>query len=271
MQGLIFDIKEFALHDGKGIRTTVFMKGCPLRCIWCHNPEGLRPEPELLVKSAGCLGCGSCMRPCSHEECKALGRCIHVCPNGLVDVVGKYVDAKALSARIMRLRDVFSSSGGGVTVSGGEPLMQADFVCELAASLDTHRLLESSGFADSETFCRVISHFDEVYLDIKLADRDEHKKYTGVYNDQILENFKLLKKSNIPHTVRVPLIPGITDTKKNLLAISRIVGDTKVELLPYNTLAGAKYASVGMTFTDKINVDLKNEVDVSIFENCVLK
>ncbi len=271
MQGLIFDVKEFALHDGCGIRTTVFLKGCPLRCIWCHNPEGLRPKRELYVKSVGCLDCKLCLRECDHEECKELGRCIHICPKGLVDAVGKYVDSATLAERIMRGRDVFESTGGGVTISGGEPLMQSDFVCDLASRLDTHKLLETSGYASSEAFKATVKHFDMVYIDVKLADREEHKKYTGVYNDLILENLRYLQRNKLPHTVRVPLIPDITDTEANLRAIAEIAADSAVELLPYNSLAGAKYPSVGMTFTDKIAKSKNNKIDTSIFANCNLK
>ena len=271
MQGLIFDVKEFALHDGGGVRTTVFLKGCPLRCIWCHNPEGLRPKPELYVKSVGCLDCGLCRRECDHEDCRPFGRCVHVCPKGLVDVVGKYIDSQELADRLMKGKDVFELTGGGVTVSGGEPLMQADFVCDLASRLDTHKLIETSGYASPEVVRKTVSYFDTVYIDVKLADREDHKKYTGVYNDVILENLRYLQKNSISHTVRVPLIPDITDTQENLLAIAKIADDSCVELLPYNALAGAKYASVGMTFTDKIVKNENNSVDTAIFSNYRMK
>lgn len=268
--GIIFDVKEFALHDGGGIRTTVFMKGCPLRCIWCHNPEGLRPTRELFVKSVGCLGCGLCRRGCSHEECRGLGRCIHICPMGLIDAVGKKVDCDELAARVMKGKSIFDSTGGGVTISGGEPLLQAEFVRELARRLDTHRLLETSGYADKEVFCETVELFDMIYIDVKLADREEHKKYTGVYNDKILENLRYLQKNSIPHRIRVPLIPDITDTKENLRAIAELAGDSVVELLSYNSLAGAKYSSVGMTFTDKITKTKNADVDTSVFANCIV-
>ena len=271
MQGLIFDVKEFALHDGGGVRTTVFLKGCPLRCIWCHNPEGLRQKPELCVKSVGCLDCKLCRRECNHEDCRPFGRCIHVCPKGLVDVVGKYVDSRELAEHLMRGSDVFDLTGGGITVSGGEPLMQADFVSDLASRLNTHKLLETSGYASPEVFKKTVSCFDTVYIDIKIADREEHKKYTGVYNDAILENLRYLQENAIEHTVRVPLIPDITDTKENLSAIAKIAGNSQVELLPYNALAGAKYASVGMTFTDKITKKENNSVALSMFANCKMK
>lgn len=251
MTGLIFDIKEFAVHDGEGIRTTVFFKGCPLRCVWCHNPEGLSPKKELYQKFNGCLGCGLCRVPCDHEECKEIGRCLHICPKNLVSVVGVEWDAKSLADKLLAHKDFFDTMGGGITLSGGEPLLQADFCVELLTLLkgQVHTAIETSGYAKDEDFKRVVSLCDFVYMDIKLADGEQHKKYTGVDNRQILRNAEYLKHSEIPHTFRTPLIPDITDTEENLNEIGNIVGDSQWEKLPYNTLAGAKYASVGRSFS----------------------
>lgn len=250
MTGLIFDIKEFAVHDGEGIRTTVFFKGCPLRCVWCHNPEGLSPKKELYQKFNGCLGCGLCRIPCDHEECKVVGRCLHICPKNLVSVAGVEWDAKALADKLLTHKAFFDTMGGGITLSGGEPLLQADFCVELLTLLkgQVHTAIETSGYARAEDFKRVISLCDFVYMDIKLSDAEQHKKYTGVDNLQILQNAEYLKNSGIPHTFRTPMIPDITDTEENLNGIEKIVGDSKWEKLPYNTLAGAKYASVGRGF-----------------------
>lgn len=251
MSGIIFDIKEFAQHDGDGVRTTVFFKGCPLRCVWCHNPEGLSPEPELYVGTNGCTDCGLCRKPCSHPDC-IYGRCLHVCPQGLLRVSGKEWEAEALAQKIKKSAD-FLAENGGVTLSGGEPLMQWEFALELIRELKPlHVAIETSGYASPEAFRRVISVCDFVFLDIKLADREEHKKYTGVYNDKILENLKILKSSGVPFLLRTPLIPGITDTEENLAAIAVLAGGAPVELLPYNSLAPAKYPAVGRSFTDLI-------------------
>lgn len=250
MNGLIFDIKEFAVHDGEGIRTTVFFKGCPLRCVWCHNPEGLSPKRELYLKQNGCLSCGLCRKPCSHPECQGIGRCLHICPKNLVSAAGNEWTVEDLAAKLLKHKSFFDSMGGGVTLSGGEPLMQADFCVELLERLkgQIHTAIETSGYADSADFRRVVSLCDFVYMDVKLADCALHKQYTGVSNEKILENAAWLKQSGIAHCFRTPLIPNITDTEKNLCAIQEIVGDSRWEKLSYNPLAGAKYASVGLEF-----------------------
>lgn len=247
MKGIIFDIKEFALNDGAGIRTTVFFKGCPLRCAWCHNPEGLDPKPELYVKQNGCLNCGLCRRPCKHPECQPFGRCLHICPKNLVTVKGEEVTATDLAKRLLKGSDLLRSSGGGVTLSGGEPLMQADFACELLDLLKgkVHLAIETSGFADAATFQKVVTRCDFVYMDLKIADPDEHKKWTGVSNEKILANAAWLKQSGIPHTFRTPLIPNVVDTPENLDTLAAFIGGDSWEQLPNNVLAPAKYKSVG--------------------------
>ena len=250
MLGTVFDIKELAIHDGPGTRITVFLKGCPLRCLWCHNPEGLDAAPQLAVKQTLCVGCGTCAVPCSHPECQPYGRCLHACPNGCLSVKGERIDSDTLATRLRANADVLALLGGGITVSGGEPLMQADFVCELAEKLSgIHLALQTSGHASAETYRRVISHFDYIMQDVKLADPQLHKRYTGVDNTRILENIRILRQSGKPFLFRVPLIPGITDTEENLRAISRIVEDAPVELLKYNPFAGAKYDTVGLTYS----------------------
>lgn len=249
MDGIIFDIKEFSIHDGPGVRITVFMKGCPLRCLWCHNPEGLRVEPQLMYKKNLCTHCGNCAKPCSHAECKPFERCIHSCPNGCLSVSGQTISAEALAAKMLENRDFFEMTGGGVTVSGGEPLLQSAFVCEFADKLkDVHMALQTSGYADIETYKRVIEKFDFIMQDIKLADIRMHQKYTSVSNEMILRNIEYLKKSGKTFVFRIPLIPDITDTPENLRAISEIAEDFPVELLRYNTFAGAKYEMLDMTY-----------------------
>ena len=250
MNGLIFDIKEFAVHDGEGIRTTVFLKGCPLRCVWCHNPEGLSPVRELYKKQNGCLSCGLCEAPCTHSECQGLGRCLHICPKNLVSLAGQEWEAEALAQKLLQQKDFFDSVGGGITLSGGEPLLQADFCTELLRLLKgkLHTAMETSGYARAETFQQVVALCDFVYMDMKLADPEAHKRYTGVDNRCILENAAWLKQSGIRHTFRTPLIPSITDTEENLQAIEAIVAGSTWEKLAYNPLAGAKYKSVGRIF-----------------------
>lgn len=250
MTGIIFDIKEFSIHDGPGGRFTVFLKGCPLRCVWCHNPEGLVAKPQLMYKKAMCVKCGRCMMGCDHAECKPYGRCIHACANGCLSVAGKEMTVEELSEKLNSNAEFFKMMGGGVTISGGEPMLQSEFVCQLADAIpDIHKAIQTSGYTDLETYKKVIDKFDYVMQDIKLADRELHKKYTGVYNDKILKNIEYLKKSGKEYVIRVPLIPDITDTEENLIAISKIAGDSSVELLAYNNLAGAKYDMLDMEYS----------------------
>ena len=273
MKGIIFDIKEFALNDGAGIRTTVFLKGCPLRCAWCHNPEGLSPKRELYLKKNGCTDCGLCKRDCGHEECREFGRCLYICPRDLVSIAGEEWDAEALAKRLLRHRDVYEESGGGITLSGGEPLLQTDFCVELLSALTgrVHCTIETSGYAEEDDFIRVAELCDSVIMDIKLADPEAHKRYTGKDNSKILRNAAWLKESGIPHLFRLPLVPGITDTKENLIAVSEIVGDSEIELLSYNTLAPAKYESVGRRFSLDIPEDYHSDPDLSIFKRARLR
>lgn len=259
MNGTIFDIKEFSIHDGPGGRITVFLKGCPLRCIWCHNPEGLKKEPQLMKKKNLCTGCGMCKAPCKHEECKSFGRCIHACSNGALSVSGYEISADELADKLNKNESLLKSLNGGITVSGGEPMMQADFVCELAEKIQNiHKAIQTSGYTDEETYKRVIDKFDYIMQDIKLVDCEAHKLYTGVENDRILKNIDYLKNSGKEFVFRVPMIPDITDTKENLDAIERLTEGHSVEYLPYNTLAGAKYEMLGMEYK------LKGEEECSI-------
>lgn len=249
MIGTIFDIKEMAVHDGPGIRTTVFFKGCPLRCRWCHNPEGLSFEPQLMYKEIRCIDCKSCQRECEHEECKPFGRCIHSCPENCLEIAGRKVNTKELATELKESAYILGDSFGGFTFSGGEPLAQPEFLLELIEELkDYHLCIETSGYCDGKTFKAVIEKLDFIIMDIKLADFKTHKEYTGVGNDKIISNFEILKNSGKPFLIRTPLIPNITDTKKNLEEIKKIIGDSKWEKLPYNAAAGAKYIMLGMEY-----------------------
>ncbi|MBQ8526119.1 MAG: glycyl-radical enzyme activating protein [Clostridia bacterium] len=272
MTGTVFDIKEFSLHDGPGARVTVFLKGCPLRCRWCHNPEGLSPKPQLMYKEAMCTRCGRCFEKCSHPECAPYGRCIKICPGNCLSVSGTEYTTEELASRLSAYAPFVNTNGGGITFSGGEPLMQDDFVCELADKIrqktPMHLAVQTSGYADEEVFARVIDKMDYVMMDIKLADRDLHKKYTGVYNDKILRNFEYLKNSGKEYIIRIPLIPDITDTEENLKKISGIINDSPAELLSYNSLAPAKYDMLGMKYS--LENKKNNKVDLGIFKNAKL-
>lgn len=249
MNGVIFDIKEMAVHDGPGIRTTVFLKGCPLRCKWCHNPEGLTVEPQLMYKQARCIKCGRCKTECNHPECQPFGKCIRVCPQNCLEISGRTVEAKFLAKELKENAEILGDSFGGFTFSGGEPLAQPKFLIELMDELkDYHLCIETSGYAKTEVFSEILEKLDFVIMDMKIADSELHKKYTGVSNSRILENFETLRKSGKPYLIRTPLIPNITDTKENLDAIKELIGASEWERLPYNKMAGAKYKMLGMSY-----------------------
>jgi pyruvate formate lyase activating enzyme len=240
-KGIVFDIKEFAVHDGPGIRVTVFMKGCPLRCSWCHNPEGLLREPQIMRGSAG-------------ER-----------------MAGQVYTSAELAARLSSQAELMQMGEGGVTFSGGEPVAQARFVAEVMDQLDNlHVVLDTSGHADEADFRWVASKTNLVYFDLKLADPAQHRLHTGVDNARILQNLDVLEDLGVPFVVRVPLIPGVTDTVANLSAIARLVsgmpGLQRVDLLPYNRAAGAKYAACGLPFQPTFDVSRELSFDTSCFK-----
>ncbi len=252
MMGTIFDIKEFSVHDGPGARVTVFLKGCPLRCLWCHNPEGLKREKQLMYKKTMCVHCGQCLQKCQHPECQTFSKCVHVCPNQCLEISGKELSSHELAEQLIGYQVILKMSDGGITFSGGEPLAQWEFLCEVIDSVrekaDIHIAIQTSGYAAEEVFAKVIEKVDYVMMDLKLADREQHKKYTGVYNNVILKNLRYLQKSGKDYIIRTPLIPGITDTKENLSAIKELIGDSPWEQLNYNNLAPVKYEMLRMKY-----------------------
>ena len=268
--GTIFDIKEFTVHDGPGARVTVFFKGCPLRCLWCHNPEGLLVKPQVMYRSTLCAHCDACRLPCDHPECAELDRCIHACPNGCLSVAGENLSAEGLADRLKGYAPMLHAMGGGITFSGGEPLLQADFLLEVTSRLPgLHLAIQTSGYAEADVYRKVIDKMDYVMQDIKLADPVRHKQYTGVSNECILENVRWLKDSGKEFVFRVPLIPNITDTDENLHAIAEIVEESPVELMSYNTMAGAKYPMVDMKYS--LTADRNREEEITrYFSNATL-
>ena len=270
MTGTIFDIKEFSIHDGPGPRVTVFLKGCPLRCLWCHNPEGLQREPQLLWKESLCVGCGRCRIPCEHPDCQGLDRCRHQCVKGALTLSGANWEVDTLVKKLRGYEPMLHSMGGGITLSGGEPLYQPEFTAALLERLSgMHRAIQTSGFASGSVFRQVLERVEYVMMDLKLADPKLHRKYTGVDNAPILRNLKILQESGKPHLLRTPLIPGVTDTPENLSQIAELAGDSPVELLEYNVFAPAKYAQLGIDFPLG-QPETAAPVDLSVFRNAAI-
>jgi len=238
--GTIFDIKEFAVHDGPGIRTTVFLKGCPLRCVWCHNPEGISPEPQMIRSPAG-------------ER-----------------VAGKTYTSQELATILNAQAEVLRAAEGGVTFSGGEPLRQAPFVAKVIDLLSgIHTVLDTSGYASESDFRLVGRRVDLVYYDLKLIDPKAHERYTGVSNTPILHNLDVMDQLGIPFVARVPLVPGVTDTDENLAGIEQALRGlptlVRVDLLPYNRAAGAKYRAAGMPFEPPYDEECALNIRTDLF------
>ncbi len=268
-EALIFSIEEFSVHDGPGIRTTVFLKGCPLRCEWCHNPEGQRFENEIVKSQTGCASCGACVTAGGGRLDE---KSVDVCPNRLLRMSGEPYTPERLLQRLCRLLPILNEAGGGVTFSGGEPLAQPDFLCECLDLLKgkTHRAVQTSGYCSAEEFRRVLGRSDFFLYDLKLPDPAAHRRYTGADNAPILRNFRTLCGSGTPFITRIPLIPGVTDTEENLAAAARFLrenGVRSVELLPYNRFAGAKYASVGRRYHPGFDESALPRARTALFKN----
>lgn len=272
MKGNVFSIEEFSTFDGPGIRTTVFLKGCPLRCQWCHNPEGQSFSNSVLRSPNGCRHCGNCIRAAQIVDGKPVlsEQSIKACPNRLLRWCATEYTTDELVAKLLRNVSILNSSGGGITFSGGEPLAQPDFLIDCLQLLagKTDRAIQTSGFASEDVFNRVLANADRFLYDIKLVDRNAHKHYTGVSNELILNNFHTLASSDVPFVVRTPLIPGVTDTYENLRAIAELLNKediSYIELLPYNPMAGSKYALAGMTYHPEFDESIEVNKNTDIF------
>ena len=255
IKGTIFDIEEFAIYDGPGIRTVVFFKGCPLRCIWCHNPEGLSKCPELMVKPALCDNCGRCEKICLNKQnlCTACGDCVDECPKHIRKISGYEITVDQLAGKLKKNGEFYKTGKSGVTISGGEPFYQSKFLFELLRELKGfHRAIETSGYTSSDVFVQAFDFVDFFIMDIKHTNPMVHKKITGVDNEQILKNLHILKESGKPYIIRIPLIPGINDSDENLYETSKLLTGSKnlirVEMLPYNKFTKTKYISLGREY-----------------------
>lgn len=259
--GVVFDIKEFAVFDGPGIRTTVFLKGCPLRCRWCHNPEGLSPEPELMVSRAACTRCGACEKVCpSPGACTLCGACISQCRGSLRKIAGTRMGAAELADRLKKDADIYSATGGGVTFSGGEPLLQWSFLREVIRRLPgIHTAAETSGYTSDKVFRECMGICGLIMLDWKVSDPALHRAYTGADQLPILRHARMLAKGDTPFILRMPIIPGVNDNREHFRFAARLVEGAKsllrVDLLPYQRAAGAKYEMVEKNYDPGFDED----------------
>jgi len=271
VKGIIFNIEEFAVHDGPGIRKLVFFKGCPLHCMWCHNPEGISFNRELMIRFDACTGCGKCSDVCVNDECITCGNCVDVCALRLRKICGQEIEVKELAKKLLKGKEVLINSGGGITISGGEPLAQPAFLFNLIQELKPVNIaIETSGYAKNEVFQTMVSETDLVFMDIKHTDPLIHKKYTGVNNHLIIENLQFLCKSDTDFHVRIPLIPGVNDTLDNMEKTALLIRDAKhlkrVELLPYHRTAGAKYSMLGKKYSPDFNINKNVNIYVDVFK-----
>lgn len=261
---LIFDVKRFAVNDGPGIRTTLFVKGCPLRCVWCHNPEGLETEPVRLFNEKKCIGCGSCIDACPHgllqkdrkDVCDRCGRCAEVCPTLAMQIAGREWDMEELMKEVERERGVMEESGGGVTICGGEPMMHPDYLLDLLVELKHrgfHTAVDTTLFASEQTVERVSSYADMWLIDLKHMDCGKHLLYTGVQNDRILSNIEYLSRKNARFWIRIPLIDGVNADDENLEKSARFLAALPkapevVNLLPYHDIGKGKHLRLGSVY-----------------------
>jgi pyruvate formate lyase activating enzyme len=269
ISGTIFDIKKFSLHDGPGIRTTIFFKGCPLSCIWCHNPEGISRQIEIHFWEKRCISCFECVEACAHkalsfsdnqrnhlkELCQGCGACAQICPTKATELVGTKVSVSDLMLEIEKDVIFYDQSGGGVTISGGEPLLQINFLEALLTAchnMGIHTIVDTSGYIPFKYLHRIQPFTDIFLYDVKFIDPTIHQKCTGVSNKLILDNLKKLTKTGSKVIPRIPIIPGINDSEENLLSTGRLLESLgsiqEVNILPYHNAAINKYIRMGNNY-----------------------
>lgn len=269
-KAIIFDIQRASSHDGPGIRTTIFLKGCPLDCLWCHNPEAIAPKRQLFFYFDKCTQCGDCAKVCEddvhhfidgkhtidYEKCTFCGKCVAACNFNALKIIGNEMTTDEVMLEIMADFDFYENSGGGMTLSGGEPLSQISFSLELlnrCRENGVNTCVETSGFVSEEQFKKVLPLVDVFLFDYKVTGSDEHQKYTGVPNERIVENLDMAYLYGIPIILRCIIIPGINDTEKHFNAIAALhkkYPNLKgIEILPYHTMGNNKRTSIGVEET----------------------
>jgi len=264
---LVFDIKRYAINDGPGIRIAVFLKGCNLNCAWCHNPESISDEAERMYSSSRCIRCGTCVAACPEKAitltpegiitdmalCKMYGKCAGVCPTKAIEISGGEISVAEIMQEIEKDRPFFDQSGGGVTFSGGEPLLHHKFLIRLlkeCGKRGIHRAVDTAGFVKTEIILQVAEHTDLFLYDLKMMDPEKHRKWTGVTNEKILENLKALSATGAKIIIRIPLIGGVNDDAENIETTARFVAGLSgmkkdVNLLPFHKIAQTKYQKLG--------------------------
>lgn len=280
MKGKVFNIQRFSIHDGPNIRTTVFLKGCPLRCKWCHNPESFNAYDEMMWNQDKCSYCMKCVEICPQNAvslkdnrivtdyllCDSCGLCEIYCVNSARQLVGKDYEVDELVKEILKDQVIFEESNGGVTFSGGEPLMQSDFLAEVMKKLkqkNIHIAVDTSGFTLFENIEKIIPYVDLFLYDLKIADNQKHIEYTGVSNKLIIENLIQLSKHAVEINLRMPMISGINTTPSDIKGILDIIHDIKISrinLLPYHHLSGNKYKKLDLTCYS-FNVPTQEELE----------
>ena len=267
-KGIVFDIKKFAVDDGPGIRTTVFLKGCSMRCWWCHNPEGQTLTPELMYRQTRCARCGECVKNCSRRAislrtrklsinrkiCNLCGECAKKCPSEALTIVGKKTSIAEVMKEINKDSTFYEESGGGITISGGEPLLQIDFVDAILSECkmrNIHTAVDTCGYAPHKAVEKVMNKVDLFLYDLKIMNDAKHKRYTGKSNKQILENFKTLAENGNHILVRFPVIPGLNDDEDNIQKTADFILSHAVKricLLPYHRSGIEKYRSLDRSY-----------------------
>ncbi len=254
MKATIFQIERNSFVDGPGIRTTVFFKGCNLRCAWCHNPESQFPKPQMMFYENRCTGCGICKRKCPHalEKCDLCGECVLYCPHDARDICGKAYTVGEVMQEILKDKAFYEKSNGGVTFSGGECMLQINFLEEALKACKKeciHTAVDTAGHVPLAYFERIHPYTDLFLYDVKCYDHDTHRKYTGVSNELILSNLKSLLKMGKAVWIRIPIIPTVNDTEEEMQKIRAFLLSAgrpeKIELLPYHAMGERKYAALG--------------------------
>ena len=282
-EGFIFDIHRYSIHDGPGIRTTVFLKGCPLKCFWCQNPESQEIKPQILLNKSKCSSCGQCVIVCptgasslSEEssiivrtKCIGCGKCTEVCLNQARSLTGKRLTVNEILKEVLKDRKFYDNSGGGITLSGGDPIAQPEFALAIlrnSKELGLHTTLDTCGYSPWSTFQRLLKYIDLVLYDIKSINPEKHYKATGKSNDLILDNAKKIAKSKSMR-IRVPLIPGFNDSPEDIRAIAHFVkselGSIEIELLAYNKLGEGKYDRIDLT---GVHLEIQSEEYIKTLE-----